>query len=214
MKKTIMAAALAAMGVFAAGAANAVTYATNVVSFTPGAGTLTGTGNPTNFGADALGAPDGNFVSLGNGGELVLSFGTPFFGPGAIFEITNGCGASQNGGQGGTCSNWPEQVEVLVSDTADSGFVSQGLVKNGGTTTAPKTTTFSITGGPFTFVKLIDKTADLPWTGTGADPRFASNSGFDVDAISVSAIPLPAAAWLLLGGLGAMGLVGRKRRAA
>lgn len=213
MRKALMAAAAVFIGLASAGAANAVTYATTVVDFSPGTGVHTPDGaDETN----ATGSPDGRFVSLGNGGSITLSFGKAFRGPGAIFEVTNGCTGTRNGGDGGVCSNWQEQVEVFVSNSADTDFISQGIVKNGGAGN-PKSTSLAITGGPFTFVRLVDRTAELPRIGSDTvanDRRFASNAGFDVDAVSVTAIPLPAAAWLLLGGLGAMGLVARKRKAA
>lgn len=212
MKKAIMAAALAFLGVAGPGAANAVTYATTIASFNPGAGERGPNGAGVDAELKALGAPDGNFVSLGAAGSIVLTFGTLFSGSGFVVEVTNGCAVS-----GGICSQWPELVEVFTSPNGTDFITYNIFVGNGGSSVPgfvnSRATSFTLAGGSFSHLMLVDR-SDMIVADAN---RFESNSGFDVDAVAVSAvsaIPLPAAAWLLLGGLGAVGLVGRKRKAS
>lgn len=226
MKKTLLYAALvASLSSFGITQANAMTvFATQVDSGRAGVagmGFEAVTGDPTSGSRDnaanALGAPDQvgtsvNFFSLGRQSAAVFGFGTAFDNLASVFEVTFGCSGPQNGN--GTC-NFTETADLYlfngvynpfdgefnVAELLLAGFVFETSIPNGNAN-APGGASVSISG-PFTYLALVDT------SNQGGD-------GFDVDAISVSAVPLPAALPLLAGGLGFMGFVGwrRKRKAA
>lgn len=205
-------AASSAIAIAAPAGAATYTYAKKVV-WEPN-GTV-GSSNNRNVSANALGAPDGTFLSLGltnadgsNPGFAVFDFGTMFSGQGIVVETTFNCS-----GDAATCAGYPEQVEVGFgkdynfnshdfSDLADFTF-AKSYITNGDAQGSGKA--FTIANGPFRYLALIDRSALL---GT------RSTDGFDVDAVGVTAVPLPAALPLLAVGLGVLSLMGRRRRAA
>jgi hypothetical protein len=68
---------------------------------------------------------------------------------------------------------------------------------------------------PVTFAPTISGVYTLSFLDTSTNPSFPSdNIGAILDNVSVQAVPLPAAAWLLLSGLAGMGLMARRRSAA
>ncbi|MEL7026833.1 MAG: VPLPA-CTERM sorting domain-containing protein [Pseudomonadota bacterium] len=81
--------------------------------------------------------------------------------------------------------------------------------------------TYSLSGLGDGDTKIVDITFDTAVStatifmhntnGNGASKR---NDGFSIDDIAVSAVPLPAGAWFLLGGLGALATLRRRKRAA
>ncbi len=178
---------LALAAVLAASAATAqasVIYATAVDSFTQGGTTVSGgikpdRSNPNN----ALGAPDGKFVSIGLGGQLVVSFGSLFKTPGAIWEITFG-----------NRDNHVEKADIYAG--IGNVFTYVGSVVN-----SVNMNTFSF-AGVFSQIKVVDTS---PSNVTNRD-------GFDVDAISVVPVPVPvpAAGLLLLSAVGAFGMLRRR----
>lgn len=147
-----------------------------------------GSAHDRDNGLNALGAADGRFFELGFGGWADFTFGTSFNASAEVYEVTFG-----------RADRWPEAVEILVG--AGGTFTSLGTISNveaqgGGTLTRA----FS---GRFDTVRLIDRT----------DPsQFSSRAGgFDVDAVRVAPVPLPAGAVLLLTGLGCGALLRRKK---
>jgi hypothetical protein len=187
---------------FAASAAP-LTYADDM--FWSGGGVVDGIVSPgvrTDL-DNALGAPDGNFLSLGLGGFGVFSFGTLFQTTSNVFEVTFNCSTPG----AGLCSTHKERVEVLTSmsfnGTDLTGFVSQGFVDNGDAQGGTGAVT-AIVGGPFAFLALLDVS---PIGGGSLD-------GFDVDAVGVQAVPVPAAVVLLGSAIAGLGLLGRRRKAA
>ena len=130
----------------------------------------------------ALGQADGKFLSLGLGGEAIFSFGQLFRAPGAISEITNGARAGYLEG-------------VKVYGGLGGVFALLGTVTNGAFVNS-----FNF-AGTFDQLKLVD-----------VSPNGIRRDGYDIDAISVSAIPLPAAGVMLLSALGLVS-VARRRKA-
>ena len=165
-----------------------------------------GTANNRDEISNAFGAADGAFFELGYNAVVEFQFGTPtgqlFFGPGSLIEITLNNDPS-----------WKEAVRIEVGIKGDeSSFVTAqpNPFKNTETFANP-VFTFD---GIFDTVRLTDLTLAL----FGGNPSNLSTQGatggFDVDAISVSAVPLPAAGFLLVGALGGLAALRRRKRAS
>jgi hypothetical protein len=175
-------------------------YADIVVSSSQG--TCTGAGAAGNANGcfpdrsdpnSALDAPDGNFFSLGDGGHIVVGFSSAPFGSGtaSVWEITT--------------NRKNEHKEAIEVYSIFKGVQSALL---GVITNFNEQGSVFVTGA-FDSIKLVDITYSyfLPEETTSFD-------GFDVDAVSVSnvsPIPLPAAGFLLLAGLGGLAAVRRKK---
>jgi len=145
----------------------------------------TGVTDPTRLvQGNALGAPDQKFLSLGLGGSVVLSFGRIVAAPVKAFEITFGNRLDHE-----------EIIEVFTS-LAGSAFSSVGFISNA---TGTDELNFS---GYFDQLKLVDMSPDV-----------AGRDGYDIDAIGVSPIPLPAGGLLLLTALGAGAALRRRKQA-
>lgn len=132
----------------------------------------------------ALGAEDGKFVSLGFGGSLILTFGQPFRAIGQIIEVTFN-----------DRSKHKESADVYAGDGVTWTLIAS--VKN------HLSTSFSA-AGIFTHLKIVDT----------SDAKGATFDGFDIDAVSVSPVPVPAAGLLLGGALFGLGALRRRKRAA
>lgn len=79
--------------------------------------------------------------------------------------------------------------------------------------------TVYVDDGSGNFVQVADDSTDNPFNYNGNFRRIAfqadhPSDDFKVNAITVAPVPLPAGAWLLLGGLGALVAVRRKQKAA
>ncbi|MFN3260290.1 MAG: VPLPA-CTERM sorting domain-containing protein [Pikeienuella sp.] len=223
MKKSLAGLALGVCLFAAHDAAATTVFATQIDSGRTGAAELGFTTTPVDntnraAGGNALGAPDatfansgGGFYSLGLGGAAVFGFGVDFGTQATVFEVTFGCTGPQS--PNGTCS-FVETADVYalaggytpfdgafgLSDLLSLGFQKVGSIPNGVANTAGGATI--AISGPFSWLALVD-----------TSPFVNGRDGFDVDAVSVSAVPLPASILFLLGGLGGLGLL-RARRAA
>ncbi|MCQ8184381.1 hypothetical protein [Parvularcula maris] len=164
--------------------------------------------NPQN----ALGAPDGDFLSLGlsnpttgSYGFAVFDFGTQVTGPATVWEVTFNCRM----GSAGACT-YPESLEVWYGNDYDFGsndindvfddFISAGELFNADAQNGAS----ALINGTFRYLALVD-------TSAANFPNGPSTDGFDIDAVSVVATPLPGAAALILPALG-VAVARRKRK--
>jgi hypothetical protein len=137
--------------------------------------------------SNALGSPDGNFLSLGLGGWAVFSFGTEFGNESAVIEITNG-----------NRFGYVETANIYVS-TYFNGNDLTGFDLVESITNEFATTEISLGAGPFTYFAIEDTSS-----GTGRD-------GFDIDAVVVNAVPEPTTMLLFSTGLLGLAAVSRRR---
>ncbi|WP_237168518.1 VPLPA-CTERM sorting domain-containing protein [Paracoccus shandongensis] len=176
------------------GAHAATYYADSVIDVNPGACTGTALGcaaNDRQNVGNAVDTDNSTFYSLGFGGDITLGFPIALFtGPQtlSVFEVT----FNRGGGDG-------EAAEVYG--------VLGGIETLLGTITNVVGENAVLASGAFEYIKLVDVTLDL-------FPATSSYDGFDVGAITISAVPLPAAGVLLLAGLGGLAAMRRRRNAA
>ena len=147
---------------------------------------------------NTLGAPDGDFAggvgngffSTANAGSLTFSFGSDFTGPVYVFEVT-----------GGNVARNVEGLDLVFMGTTAAGLEVKGILNTQGTkvegTMSRYEISFDLEGGPFRSVTVYNN------SGT--------EDGFDLDAIGVSPVPLPAAGFMLLAGLGGLAAARRRR---
>lgn len=155
------------------------------------------TGNIEIF-EDGTGAGDDDFFSIGLGGTLVVEFDPTFQGPAIVIEITN-AGAAQH----------QEAVEIFGSNDGIT-FTSLGIADNqAGISDGTRGVSTSLSfAGTFAFLGFRDISQSF-FAGT------SSTDGFDIDAISVNSVtpvPLPASALLLLAGVGGLGALRDRRK--
>ena len=195
------------LGVIAVGAAMALTplsaaastiYASSADIIVDGP---RGTANNRDDITNAFGAGDGAFFELGFDAVVEFQFGNPtgqsFFGPGSLIEVTFG-----------NADNFLEAVLIEVGISGDAGsFITADpnpFLNNSGSSSF----TFA---GIFDTVRLTDLTAALfPDSNSTNSPT----GGFDVDSIGVSPVPVPAAGLLLVGSLGGLAALRRRRKPA
>lgn len=221
MKKygVIAAFLMAALLVISANTAQAYTYATSGAWQAAGGVTVGYFWNGEL--SNALGAPDTNdvniqdgnlgndsFLSLGRGGAAVFDFGVDFSGVASIYETTLNRGL-----------NLGEKAEVyaaessfdftsfaisFAADTSGGDAVRSllsgtGFEKVADLTNNEHESTITLTG-TYRYMLILDTTGS-----TGGD-------GFDIDAIGVTAAPVPEPATVLLLGCGLIGLAGLGRK--
>ncbi len=194
--KTLAAGALA----LTLGAEVAAATTVHATSITVGSTTVTTQTSTTNRGdlGNALGASDATqtpslrgFYSLGLGGSAVFGFDTNFGAPGAVIEVTSG-----------SRSGHPESLLIEALNIVTGLWESLGIINNQGPTGLTLAVSLPLEpGATYSLLRLTD-----------TSPFAAGRDGWDIDSVSVSAVPVPAAGLLLIGALG--GLVALRRRKA
>ena len=202
---------LAAAALVLPGAASAATVFATAVDWSND-GTVGGA-NDRDDASNALGAPDGDFLTLGltnadgtNPGFAVFAFDGLTFGQSdaTLWEITFNCRPNA----GGAC-NMPEAVDVYYGtgyafgggDFADlADFTLAGTIFNGDAQGGASL----IIPGTFTYIALVDSTlANFPGSSSG--------DGFEGNALGVNPAPVPGAALLFAPAI-AGGLIARRRK--
>lgn len=226
-------------GLLAAPAFATTYFATSVDDVFVGSGNRGPSGNTGGASAfdqatAALGAPDvngadpatySNFYSPGIGGGLVLGFGQTFPGGGlasnvATFEVTFTC--SFVGANG--CENFPESADIYfgsgwTNDADESVDDLAGAVtffSGFGPAQSITNTVASTTGGAVTLLTNIAFSQILIVdTSDASNPANVGgiNAGFDVDAVSVTPVPVPAALPLTAMAFGMIAWISRRRAA-
>jgi len=199
-----------------------------------GASALTFTVSPSSFNEsqnDFLSNLQSEFGSGNLGFGFVLSveadgtetLGFTKYGADSSFENTFNFGGAWSGSlvesdecYGGTASDGPSGCSNNTSPDSDSTQFSGGLLDAGDLQfTSNNGSTANI--GDAGMGLFYDKTGDAQYAFLGFDDGGGDNDGshgdflVKVEAKSISVVPLPAAAWLLLGAAG--GLIAAKRRA-
>ena len=196
--KSVLTAACGAVFAAGVGAANAApVYVQSVLAFEAG----TGTRDDVSL-ATVVGAPTQDFLSLGMGGMIALSFGDggPFTGASVVFERTDNCTSAD------IYALYELPTTSQVFDLAQWGD-AVGTVTNsdGGEQVGANVRGYSLNiSEAFNYLLIVDTSTD------GAEV----NAGWDLAGVSVAPIPVPAALPLLLVGLGGIALVGRRRNKA
>ena len=136
----------------------------------------------------------GGFTSTANFEELTYSFGSFFTGPLTIWEVTGG---------GDTNPSYIEQLSFeLVNSVTLASVLGTIINVTGVGDGIDRWRIETEVAGVFDSL-IVSDSSDLS----------GGRDGFDIDAIAVSAVPLPASALLLLAGVGAFGAMRRKKSA-
>jgi len=192
--------------VLSAGASSASTiFADEVISSNQGSCIASAIPGPKNANgclitrsdaSNALGAPDAEFFALGDGGDITLGFAGRTFSGGETetYEVTFDREVNHN-----------EAIDLFAVLGGVETFVATLF-------NAPTGVAVATIFDAFDSLKLVDVTVREFGALTG--PGTSSFDGFDVNAVGVTPIPLPATGLMLLTGLGGLTLARRRRKAA
>lgn len=159
-------------------------------------GTCTGTKKACawNDRLDATNAVDGDtstFYALGLGGSILLSFAMP------LPEVSKTISVFEE--TFNRAHGHKEAADVYAVNGTEETFLGRisNLVGE----------SKIVTNASFQFLKLVDVTRRQ-------FPGSASYDGFDLAKVNVAAVPLPATGLMLLGGLGGIAMLRRRRKSA
>lgn len=195
MNKILCVIGAAAISVAGGASAAVVHHATVVIEANLGVADPGGAANRYIEG-NALEAADGSFYSLGLGGDLTLGFGRTFSGATEIrvSEVTHSYV---------NLARYREAVDLFAMFQGNATRI--GRLSN----------VEALGGGVLTYTGAFDSLRFVDVTGE-AFPGSPSADGFDIDAVGLvsypTAVPLPASGATLVGALGLMGMVRRRRR--
>lgn len=223
MKKCLVSAAVASLSLMAGSVASAAIFVQDAASTRAGSvDDGVANGNRLNT-YNVVGAPDSvqdqtfGFFSMGNDELLFLDFGQEFVDPATVYEVTFGCSLV-----GDECRGFRERINVY----AVSSLLDFGSFVTNTTNALPSNLTGVDLGTLFTEWELLGDLGNGEAQGGGSvslggagpftylilqDVSTKQQDGFDIDAVSVSQIPVPGAA-LLFGSVVAGGLMRRARR--
>jgi hypothetical protein len=196
-------------------AAEADSFASTTFALLPGS--IAGADFPGSYGGDiagafpvalsdatarayVIGAPDGKFLTLP--GQTGTASGAPF--PGAYVEVGFG-------------SNFGPDTILKIFETGDNAEAAQVFLwtNNGGniqfqfTRGASDETSFDLSGYAGTLTAL--GATSFTKVGIGGLDLNGASKGFDLDAVSIAAVPEPETYAMLLAGLGIVGWMARRR---
>lgn len=171
----------------AAGYATSIRYFSDAVA---GRGSADG----RNIATNALGETDGAFFEIGLGSAVELGFGRPFGDPLSVVEVTFGPGHTVG-------TRWPEAIEIYARRAGETVYAHVGALTN---QQAHDGVEIGLSGS-YDFLLLVDS------SGTSG-----SVGGFDVDSVraGLAPMPLPAAGWFLIAGIGGLVAIRRRTRPA
>ena len=104
--------------------------------------------------------------------------------------------------------NW---ISFVLTDLDDVGGVNFAIAASGDALTGPSATNLVKRGNGDVFLATLY--FDVLVKDVIVDMTIDTNDGFGADSFAISAVPLPAGAWLILSGLGALA-VARRRKSA
>jgi hypothetical protein len=151
-----------------------------------------GTANDRDNATNALGSNFSTFFEIGYESTVTLQFGTLFTSPGTVIEVTFGDTDDR--------LEWPESVEIFVGNLGGA-FQSIGTFTN-----ETESVALTFGGGPFNAMRMTDVTDRTKFS--------ADTGGWDIAAVRVTPVPLPAGGLLLLTGLGVLALRRRNKQPA
>jgi hypothetical protein len=164
----------------------------NTVSFVEGTSILTGGVSPITL------TLQGDFSATPvDGGDMIMSWNS------SVLDLVSAA----------PVVGWSLVTDPIVPGSGSLGFTStwDGAGQNSGVNQQFASFTFNVVGAPGTFsdVATISDTLFGGWAGAGVSNL--PTTYIDI-SVGVSAVPVPAAAWLMLSGLVGLVGIGRSRR--
>lgn len=149
---------------------------------------------------------DGALLAIRDGNVYGRESTTPGAGNDKFLDSNDTFGIRWNVSLGGAAFT---KLVFTLMDAAEFGAGFE--ITTGGTTTVLS----SLGNGATKLVEIIFDTpvttAEVLFANVDGNGNYRTNDGFSLDDIGVSPVPLPAAGWLLLAGLGGLGAMKRRK---